>query len=186
MKKTLQVSLFEKPVEFFRKLVLEASQNQNVLLQEEAEYYLVSLLTHYMKTDVMRQTGEDPLAIKLHKAMIATRIQQVQILKELGDFSLYIAGFFSDSLRRKLVDIDYYMGMGETAYHQLSTTMAQEALQGLYKDLCNRFGTYVDILAEISDQTFSHTSQDLLRLYEKWLLTKSGRLSKLLQKEGIV
>jgi len=75
---------------------------------------------------------------------------------------------------------------GGAAYFNLSNALAQAALQDLYKDLHQRFITYVDILSEVSDQAFSHSNKDVLRLYEKWLKTRSERLEALLKKEGIV
>jgi len=167
MGKDKHIELYSEPVEFFRNLVTTATQNQNIAIQQETEFYLVTLLTQFMQGDSLKQSEEDPLAIQLHKAMEANKIEQIRVLKDLGDFSLYISGFFPDSLKRKLIDIDYYMAMGGIAYHRLSSTLAQEALQSLYKDLCERFGIYVDILSEISDHAFSHTDKDILRLYEK-------------------
>jgi len=186
LKNNSQIKTLSQPVEFFRNLILVAIENQKVIVNQEAEYYLVMLLVKYMRGEILRRSSKDPLAIKLHNAMLARKIKSVQILKEVGDFALYISGFFADSLNRKVVDIDYYIAIGGTAYCNLANTLSQEALQGLYKDLYNRFATYVDILSEVADYTFSHTHQDILRLYEKWLRTGSNRLEQLLKKEGIV
>jgi len=40
-------------------------------------------------------------------------------MQRLGDTALFIAGVFADSLNRKLVDVDYYVAMGGTAYAQV-------------------------------------------------------------------
>ena len=134
----------------------------------------------------MQKSAQDPLAIQLQKALLSSTHERIQLLKELGDFSLYISGFFSDSLNRKLVDIDYYIAMGGVAYNNLSHTVPTlSALQATFKDLAHRFGTFVDILAEVSDSAFVHTHRDVLRLYEKWLKTRSERLAELLKKEGL-
>jgi len=185
MKNEQEIRLFTQPVEFFKHLVQTAIENQKVKLDTEIEFYLVSLLSQYMKSEAMQRSGEIPLAIRLHKALITSPAEQAQILKEIGDFSLYISGFFADSLNRKIVDIDYYMAMGGAAYSKLSHVFSHQRLQSLYRDLCKRFGTCVDILAEVSDVTFSTTNKDLLRLYEKWLKTKSARIAALLKKAGL-
>lgn len=185
MKSKPEIRLFTQPIEFFKHLVQTAIENQNVKLDAEIEFYLVSLLSQYMKSEAMQRTGEIPLAIRLHQALRATPSEQVQTLKEIGDFSLYISGFFADSLNRKIVDIDYYMAMGGAAYSTLSQVFSHQHLQSLYGDLCKRFGTCVDILAEVSDVAFSITNKDLLRLYEKWLKTKSMRIAALLKKAGL-
>lgn len=185
MKKDQEICVFTQPIEFFRHLVTTAIENQKVTLEADVEYYLVSLLSQYMQIETMKKSEESPLAIKLHKALVATPSEKLQILKEVGDFSLYIAGFFSDSLNRKIVGIDYYMAMGGSAYLKLSHAFPHQSLQSLYRDLCERFGTCVDILSEVSDKTFLSTNKDLLRLYEKWLKTKSVRVAELLKKAGI-
>lgn len=180
------IHVFSQPLEFFRHLVTTAIENQKVEVTQDIEYYLVSLLTQYMEIEKMRRSAQDPLAIQLQKALISGTHERIQLLKELGDFSLYISGFFSDSLNRKLIDIDYYMAMGGVAYNNLSHTVsAMSVLQTTFKDLAQRFGTFVDILAEVSDSAFVHTHRDVLRLYEKWLKTKSERLAELLKKEGL-
>lgn len=180
------IGIFTEPFEFFRHLLTSAIQNQKVIVQPETEYYLVSLLTKYMKSETMQKSQEDPLAITLHKALLSTSSpERIQLLKEIGDFSLYVSGFFSDSFNRKIIDIDYYMAMGGVAYNTLSSNSARSVLFTLFKDLADRFTTFADILAEVSDRTFSHSNKDILRLYEKWLKTKSERLANLLKKEGI-
>jgi len=181
-----QISTLNQPIEFFRGLVLGAVENQRIRINEDSEYYLVNLLVKYMQSDVFHNTAKDPLAIKLHRSMIVEQAERVRILREIGDFALYMSGFFADSLNRKIIDIDYYIAMGGAAYFNLSHALAQAALQDLYKDLHRRFITYVDILSEVSDQAFSHSNKDVLRLYEKWLKTRSERLKALLKKEGIV
>ena len=46
-------------------------------------------------------------------------LEQRARLRYLGDFSLFTSGFFSDSLSRRAVDVDYYVSMGEFAYGSL-------------------------------------------------------------------
>ncbi len=185
MKKDQEICVFTQPVEFFRNLITSAIKNQKVTLEADVEYYLVSLLSQYMRIEMMKKSERAPLAIRLHQALVATPSEKVQLLKEVGDFSLYISGFFADSLNQKIVDIDYYMAMGGAAYLKLSHAFAHQNLQALYRDLFQKFGTCVDILTEVSDITFSNTNKDLLRLYEKWLKTKSVRVAELLKKAGL-
>ena len=41
-------------------------------------------------------------------------------LRSVGDQSLFITGFFADSLNRSLVDVDFYIHLGELAYRSLA------------------------------------------------------------------
>ena len=107
-------------------------------------------------------------------------------LRRLGDICLLITGIFPDSLRRKLVDLDYYFGMGGSAYAQLSRSQASAFGRDLFGELATKFVPFSNVLGEITEKSGLQSDSDLLRLYERWLLTGSGRLKSLLSKHGIV
>jgi hypothetical protein len=96
-----------------------------------------------------------------------------------------MSGFFSDSLRRKVVDVDYYVSMGEYAYGSLSRR-DEDAFAEVFGELARKFVGFTDVLADISERTAASSSADLLRLYEKWLRTGSSRDGKKLIDQGIV
>ena len=64
--------------------------------------------------------ADEPLALRLGRALGSGGLEQRARLRYLGDFSLFTSGFFSDSLSRRAVDVDYYVSMGEFAYGSLS------------------------------------------------------------------
>ena len=110
-------------------------------------------------------------------------------MKRLGDFALFIGGLFSDSLNRRMVDVDYYIGMGGAAYGSL-----HEALQRdpdhlspceLFEELEAKFALLVDVFAEVSESSGLKSNTDLLRTYEIWLRTGSDRARKQLMRSGI-
>jgi hypothetical protein len=103
-------------------------------------------------------------------------------LRRLGDICLLISGFFADSLKRKLVDLDYYLGMGGSAYWKLSNLSDAGTL---YRELAMKFKPFSDVLGEMSERSGLNSNSDLLRIYEKWLLTGSDRLKILLSEHGI-
>ena len=77
--------------------------------------------------------------------------------------------------------------MGGTAYkHVALHAEGEDALKPTYHELSEKFGRFVDVLAEVSDQTQQKSEKDLLRLYEVWVRTKSERAAKALQEAGIV
>ena len=187
------IDVLTHPDHYFKKVVEEALKNQNLKTQEEVEFYLVNLLSHFMQTENLfpykaeHGLEQEPLALKFHKAMNDERLgQKVRLLKETGDFSLYISGFFSESLSRSVVDTNYYIGMGEAAYKNLSLVMPEKVFQSIFEELALKFTRFVDILAEISLRTNLHNNQSVLQLYEKWMSTKSPGLLKLLHDKGII
>ncbi len=111
-------------------------------------------------------------------------MEQRTRLKNLGDFSLFTAGFFSDSIKRQHIDVDYYVSMGEYTYGSLSR--AEDAFREVFAELSSKFVGFSDVLADISERTTLTSNNDLLRIYEKWLRTGSHRDSQKLIERGIV
>src|SRR5881392_3040320 len=108
----------ESAAEYFKELVEGALVHQRIAAGELTSFYVVNLLTGFLQRPV--EEDETPLAFRLAEALDAAGARQRTSLKHIGDVSLFISGFFADSLRRKLVDIDYYMSIGGTAYTALS------------------------------------------------------------------
>lgn len=178
----------ETPTEFFRELVETTMRRQHVIAGDLTSYYLVNLLVGSIK--VSREgdaaLGDATLAEQLGRALESSPIEQAQLLRQLGDASLFIAGFFSDSLNRKLVDVDYYATMGGYAYSSLGRFHASRALAEIFCELAEKFTAFADVFGEISERTALSSNRSLLRLYEKWLRTGSRRLSELLVERGVV
>lgn len=179
------LKLVAQPQAFFHELVTSAMENQQVQTKPEAEFYLVNLLNQFMTSENL---VEQPLALMVKDALEEpVPQQQMQRFRRLGDVSLYVAGYFQDSLNRKLVDVDYYIDMGGTAYKQVAVRTEEELLREVYQELSEKFASFVDVLAEVSDKTTPKRSEkDLLRLYEVWVRTKSERAAKALQEAGIL
>jgi hypothetical protein len=173
----------ESAVEYFKDLVDGAIARQGVAAGELTAFYVVQLLTNFLQ----RPADDDvePLAMKLARALDADGPQQRNSLKQIGDASLFISGFFSDSLRRKVVDVDYYAAIGGQAYAHLSR-YETDAFSPAFAELARKFGDFVDVLCEVSERTSCTSNADLLRLYEKWLKTGSRHSGQLLVERGVV
>lgn len=176
---------------YFHELVTEAISKQSFRPMPESEIYVVNLLKQFMTTDRLYGRDEDgglreePLALMLKDAIETPEGEQQKILfRQLGDVSLYVAGFFQDSLNRKLVDVDYYIDMGSNSYQQVAAR--EPSMRGVYRELSDRFGVFVDILAEVSDKTWVKSERNILRFYELWVKTRSERAARALQEAGIL
>jgi len=177
----------QPPAEYFKELVESALARQHVEAGDLTAYYLVNLLCQYVRPEARSGTGmeEEPLAIQLTRALQTGGSEQRMRLRSLGDFTLFMSGFFPDSLRRRTVDVDYYVSMGEYAYGSLSRR-DEDAFAEVFGELARKFVGYMDVLADVSERTGVTSSADLLRLYEKWVRTGSSRDSKKLVDLGIV
>ena len=174
----------ESPTVYFRELVESAMQNQRVSVHELTSFYVVNLLAGFVHGDA-RSAGDEPLGTRLAHALQTAGVAQRDGLRKVGDQSLFISGFFSDSLNRSLVDIDYYIQLGECAYRSLAR-QEDHTLADVFDELSDKFTTFVDVLGEVSERTSLTTNSNVLRLYEKWLRTRSRRSGDLLAARGIV
>jgi hypothetical protein len=177
----------QTPAEYFKELVDSALARQHLRAPDLTAYYLVNLLCQFVRPDV-RAGDDQPLAIRLARALDSAGPDQRARLRTLGDFSLFTSGFFSDSLQRRACDVDYYVSMGEYAYGSLSR-FDEDTFADVFADLARRFVGYMDVLADISDRTTlapGHAPHDVLRLYEKWLRTGSSRDGQKLIDRGIL
>jgi hypothetical protein len=178
----------QKPTEYFKELVESAVSRQQLRANELTTYYLVDLLCRFMRPDQRIPFGDDhgePLALRLGRALESGGLEQRARLRNLGDFSLFMSGFFADSFRRRVVDVDYYVSMGEYAYASLSRREA-DAFGEVFSELARKFVPYMDVLSDVSEHSGVRSSTDVLRLYEKWLRTGSPRDGQRLADRGIL
>ena len=181
---------------YFRESIDAAIDSLGVDVDPHAAHYVVNLLTLFARSeDLYEDHGEayglKPLALMMVDAADApSAAERTFSLQRIGDVALFIAGFFADSLARKLVDLDYYIHMGGTAYGSLSDeihgTLRGRALVDVYRELARKFQIVVDVLNEVRDAARCSSDIDLLRTYEVWLRTGSKRAAVLLRQNGVV
>ncbi|MSP62032.1 MAG: hypothetical protein EXR72_17210 [Myxococcales bacterium] len=179
----MEFSSFKSVSEFFHEAVSAAMRNQGVDGSEMTEFYLVNLLSDYAKAPI----DDAPLAIRLNAAANALPEERARALREIGDQSLYVSGFFAESLQRSLVDVGYYINMGGTAYSQLARMNACGRQFGqVYSELAGKFGQFVEVLAEVSKGSAINTDRGVVQLYERWLRTGSDWAERKLRARGML
>jgi hypothetical protein len=171
---------------FFQESVDRALREKGLPQGTLTEHYLVRLLTGYAN----QQLDDTPLAVKLLEALAAAPPKRRAQLREVGDTSLFVSGFFSESRATRLVDVDYYIGLGGSAYSELaraSEGWSRDPYGDVYEELARDFVRFVEVLSAVS-QLFmpSAAPQDIVRLYEKWRTTGSGWAARRLARLGVV
>jgi hypothetical protein len=181
--------------EYFQASISDALENQNVEAGAETIHYVVSLLTSFSRAEKLFERTPDgmtirPLALLYAEAVEGKTVEERnRALRRLGDVALFISGVFSQSLNRCVVDIDYYVSMGGSAYSYLSDTMQStnrgRVMSGIYNELASKFVAFVDVLGEVSEGGSCNNDIDVLRQYEIWLRTGSARAAERLRAVGI-
>jgi hypothetical protein len=178
----------EAVTEYFRDLVQEALDHQGVDVEDLTAYYVVQLLATASRADGPQRDGvlsDAPLAIRLGHALESGGSRQRALLRQVGDASLFLSGFFPDRLRRSLVDASYYASLGGYAYGSLSHN-AEEVLAPVFAELSAQFDALVEVLGEVSERSALSAPNDLMRLYERWLRTGSVRAGQRLIEQGVI
>lgn len=172
--------------DFFREVITAAMATHSVRVQEATEYYLVNLLAEHTVAQV--GDGDEPLTLKLVQAGAAEPEERTRLLKEIGDTALYRCGFFAESLARRLVSVEYYIGLGGSAYAQLARAgrSVSALFQSVYGELAERFPALVEVLFEARGRMNLNTSTNVLRLYEQWRHTRSDFLARRLRAAGLI
>ena len=164
---------------FFHEVLEQALGQSGIQVSSEAEYYLVGLLGDFAKGRI----SDEPMALRLVGAEDTGK--RVQALKEIGDTSLYVSGFFAESISRQLVDVDYYIGMGGAAYAELAQRMCGSSVADVYAELAGRFPAFVDVLGRIRSQV-NFAGDDVLSLYQEWMRTRSDWIEDKLSDMGVL
>lgn len=187
------VSLIVSTRDFFNNAIQEAMLNLHVNATPLAQGYLVEVLEKHVATDSLFDetdaTGKrtrDTLAELYFKAQASEPRARIELLRRLGDRSLYISGFFADSLQRKVVDVDYYIDMGGTAYATIASEMAEELPSKVFKELATRFLEFADVFSHISTKSKLTDEANILRLYELYSKTGSNFVRQKLHDRGLI
>lgn len=188
------MSIIVSPQEHFVGLVKEALSQRKIATYPQVESYLVNLLQHFLEARNLFDAEYDEhgnkqpttLAELFLVANNSDPITRVELLKKLADKSLYISGYFGDSLQRKLVDVDYYVNMGGTAYAVLANSVKEDTHAKVFSIFSKRFVDFVDVLTIISQKSMLKDNQNILRLYDRYLKTGSTLAKETLVELGVI
>jgi hypothetical protein len=176
----------------FRGAVRQAVQNQGLEVTPASCEYLSSLLARYTSVAVLPVSDADvrflhrPLGEIFADAEAARGVERLERLRALGDLSLWVSGYWTDALERRLVGVDYYVAMGGHAYQRIAMDLAATGRQALFDELARKFARFVDVLSEVSARDAGRAQPTVLRLYERWQKTQSRWAARALAELGIV
>ncbi|MGZ3742904.1 MAG: hypothetical protein ACXWRE_02130 [Pseudobdellovibrionaceae bacterium] len=187
--------LFISAGDFFRDLVRQGLAQRKIETYPNVESYLVDLLHYYLDAKNLFEPDYDEFGRKIPKTLAEMYLHannaedqqiKVELLKKLGDRSLYMSGFFGDSLQRKIVDVDYYVNMGGVAYATLAGCVREDTIAKVYSTISKRFIEFVDVLTYISHNSLIKSNESVLRLYDRYMTTGSELAREKLTEMGVL
>jgi hypothetical protein len=110
---------------FFFEGLSEINKKSLCPVPESIIYYSSDVLDKFALSQDFFETSEGKvrekiLGMKLLEATQFNRDEQKKIYKEVGDMSLLVCGYFSESVNKKIVDTQYYAQLGKMAYSHLN------------------------------------------------------------------
>jgi len=179
--------------EFFTQMVKDAFEERNIKTFPLAQNYLVGVLEFHLTTenlfdgvDASGRKSKSTLAETFLRAANAEPAVRVDLLKKMADRSLYVSGFFGDSLQRKTIDIDYYADMGGSAYAALADCVREDTFAHLYREYSKRFLEFAEVLTYISSKAQLRDEENIMRLFENYALTGSEFAREKLLEKGLI
>lgn len=187
--------------DFFEEIVDDALRSRRVTVSDGARSYVVSLLADLAKPgSPVERTLEQPLTLLLNEALHTPELgERFDRLRTLGDGVLYSSGFFADHFEKRGVDTSYLIGIGRTAYDNAGSlirtrssgrSVSDQADElDIFGELSAGFANFVEVIGEVANATIASgvaTSKGLIKLYERWLKTRSETLADALTSHGFV
>lgn len=170
---------------FFNHLLVEAAEQQGTAISPHAIHYVTDLLVAFQNTArlfVQQGVRVPVLADMLSDALDADFHRRVTILRQLGDTSLMVSGFFPEALQRRAVDLTYYKKMGEIAYSHLGA-LSEEI--NIFDELSEQFISLSEMINGVSEATLTK-DLTLQKLLEQYMTTGSERSFERLRQQGVI
>ena len=159
-------------------LVQEAEQDYGCHLDEAMQSYLVFTLMRFAKN---KQLNSQALAIDYltsHHLPSGLRSEQ---LRDIGDQCLLVSGLYPQSAEKRQVGVTYYVDLGRSAYHHIST-VTQKSIAELYQQLAESFILLMDLLQTI--RQYSTPALQPIAAMDLWHQTGSQAALRQITKNG--
>ena len=183
--------------QYFTEVIDEGMEKTKFYPSQMARLYLIEIMEQFLSADNLFEKNDNQSDSKENLStgtlaemlLVATNQKQgirINLLKKLGDTSLYMSGFLGDSLKYKIIDVDYYADIGCVAYQRLSKSIQDCSFQELYMEFATEFIKFMDLLTFFSHKSKLQNNTDLLRLYDKYIKTGSRLAKEVLETKGLI
>ena len=101
---------------------------------------------------------EKVLGVKLMESCRMPLEQRKRVLRDIGDTSLLLCGYFFESVSKKIVDISYYQELGKTAYRRLDSIIPEMYdMAFFYKMLADLFDEITAVISIVASKLGSNS-----------------------------
>lgn len=151
---------------FFYDQLIEINQKNLNPLPNETVYYSSLIMDQFGESQKYFETQEGRvrekiLGTKLLEASSQPRPVQKRMLRDIGDTALFMCGYFSDSVNKKLIDLSYYHELGRIAYRRLNSHIPElYDYPEFYDLLSEKFQHLTEMIYLVSKQNEGLSTDD--------------------------
>ena len=156
---------------------------------EDTCWYLGTLLERFGRSEELfsYQDGQmtlRPLALLYSDAIEADNTRErCLMLQQLGDMALFLGALYPERFSRHGIPQDYFIGMGGSAYDYLADNARSN--RHIFAELANTFTRMLEMVANACSRTQRLTTEEVLKLYQRWLGTRDPVIESQLRALGI-
>lgn len=171
----------------------ESMRSQGVTATPATEAYLGGILMRFAKPEALHRGAEGRAT---HQLLVELRSQAVSAsdtgarythYRDLGDLSLFMAGFFYARVCHGMMGKSYYVDMGRQAYAAVAdivTARSGATLSTMYTEMAERFPQFRAVFEETADRVQIDGYNSLVRLVER--LHDPSRVRQVLHHRGML
>lgn len=165
-----KIQLAKSTEQLWLNLVKEGEARSKLQLDADMEHFLTQLLRHRM-TDA--SIGNRVLALEYLQAFQTHAQNKTQLLHQVGDSCVILAGLFPKRAKRKGVSLSYFLQLGRSAYDQLSSSV-ERSKKGVFAKASQRLHKLIEVVQCLPNQDRLN-SIDLLNMVEWYQQTGSQK-----------
>lgn len=153
---------------FFFEGLSELNKKSLCPIPESVIYYSSDVLDKFALSEDFFEVSEGKvrekiLGMKLLEATQFSREEQKRVYKEVGDMSLMVCGYFSESVNKKIVDVQYYSQLGRMAYSHLnSVTPSFFDIPSFYSMVATCFESLTTLMTAMASRERFDSGNNLL------------------------
>jgi hypothetical protein len=168
---------------FFFESLNQINQKSLCPLPQETIYYSTLVLDRFALSEQFFELNEGKLrekilGLKFLEAGMLDHTAQPRSYQEIGDMSLIVCGYFSESVNRKILDLSYYAKIGKMAYSTLDNYVPRFLeIPGFYKILSTTFEPLTILLGMLAKENRSGDAR--LEIFQKVLADQATEAEQL-------
>jgi hypothetical protein len=153
---------------YFYEGLAELNRKSLCPVPESVIYYSSDVLDKFALSQDFFEVNEGKvrekiLGMKLLEATHLNREEQKKVYKEVGDMSLMVCGYFSESVTKKVVDVQYYAQLGKMAYGHLNNVIPSFLdIPSFYQMVATSFESLTTLMMILASKSHSESEHHLI------------------------